>query len=221
MNTTAAVRVPPLVALAVGVVLWFVPTFVQRAVWLLSGDDTLNFDLVLVSRWLAAALLLGFVLVVEKQPLSSVGICAPRWKDVLVTIGLAVLALVAGVVLYTVLVSGAPDQQSQSTQIMSRLSVAESVHLIVNAAVVEELFFRGFLIERVISLTQRPWLAALVSYVMFVGSHVPGSGWATTLSMVAVGSVLFVGLYYLRRNLLLCVGAHAITNLLILANAIA
>ncbi|MFI7130974.1 hypothetical protein ACIBQ1_35160 [Nonomuraea sp. NPDC050153] len=50
-------------------------------------------------------------------------------------------------------------------------------------------------------------------------SHVPGSGWATTLTMVAVGSVLFVGLYRVRRNLSLCVGAHAVTNLLILADA--
>ncbi|MEV4014536.1 CPBP family glutamic-type intramembrane protease [Nonomuraea angiospora] len=115
----AGPRVPPLVALAVGLALWFVPTVVQRVLWPATGGDTLNFDVVLLSR----------------------------------------------------------------------------------------------------CLTRRVWPAALVSYVVFVGSHVPGSGWATTLTMVAVGSLLFVGLYWLRRNLPLCAGAHAITNLLILANA--
>jgi membrane protease YdiL (CAAX protease family) len=215
----AGVRVPPLVALAVGVALWFVPTVVQRVLWLTAGGDTVNFDVVLLSRWLAAALLLVFVLAVEKRPLSSVGVRAPRLRDVLITVGLAVLTLVAGVALYALLAGGGSGQDSQSGQIMAGLSVVQSVHLIVNAAIVEELFFRGFLMERVIDLTRRVWPAALVSYVVFVGSHVPGSGWATTLTMVAVGSALFVGLYWLRRNLPLCVGAHAVTNLLILADA--
>ncbi|MEV4573727.1 CPBP family intramembrane glutamic endopeptidase [Nonomuraea jabiensis] len=217
--TPAGPRVPPLAALAVGVALWFVPTGVQRVLWLTAGGDTVNFDVVLLSRWLAAALLLGFVLAVEKRPLSSVGVRAPRPRDVLITVGLAVLALVAGVALYVLLAGGGSGQESQSGQIMAGLSVVQGVHLIVNAAIVEELFFRGFLMERVIDLTRRVWPAALVSYVVFVGSHVPGSGWATTLTMVAVGSLLFVGLYWWRRNLPLCAGAHAITNLIILANA--
>jgi membrane protease YdiL (CAAX protease family) len=218
VNTTTT-RIAPLVALPVGVALWFLPTAVERARRLLSGDDTVNFNLVLISRWLAAALLLGFVLIVEKRTPASVGIRALRWRDILITVGVAVVALVAGVVLYTILIGH--DQRSSAGQIMSTLSVVQSVHLIVNAAVVEELFFRGFLMERIIDLTRRPWLAALVSYVVFVGSHVPGSGWATALSVVAVGSVVFVGLYWLRRNLLLCVGAHAITNLPVLAGALA
>jgi membrane protease YdiL (CAAX protease family) len=220
VNTTTT-RIAPLVALPVGVALWFLPTAVERARRLLSGNDTVNFNLVLISRWLAAALLLGFVLIVEKRTPASVGIRALRWRDILITVGVAVAALVAGVVLYTILIGDGHDERSSSGQIMSTLSVVQSVHLIVNAAVVEELFFRGFLMERIIDLTRRPWLAALVSYVVFVGSHVPGSGWATALSVVAVGSVVFVGLYWVRRNLLLCVGAHAITNLPILAGALA
>ncbi|MEW1843505.1 hypothetical protein AB0392_36645 [Nonomuraea angiospora] len=83
----AGPRVPPLVALAVGVALWFVPTTVQRVLWLASGGDTVNFDVVLLSRWLAAALPLGFVLAVEKRPLSSVGVRAPRPRDVLILPG--------------------------------------------------------------------------------------------------------------------------------------
>jgi hypothetical protein len=78
----------------------------------------------------------------------------------------------------------------------------------------------------VVLLSRRLAAALLLGFVLAVpgrgartvGSHVPGSGWATTLTMVAAGSVLFVGLYWLRRNLPLCVGAHAVTNLLILAD---
>ncbi|SDM51469.1 CPBP family intramembrane glutamic endopeptidase [Nonomuraea jiangxiensis] len=215
-----AVRVPPLVTLAVGVLLWYVPTLVERLARL-PGDRGLNFDVVLPARWFAAALLLAFVLTVERRPLSSVGVRIPRVRDVLVTVGLSVLALVVGVVLYGFVVGAGPDQGSQSGQIMAGLSIAGSLHLIANAAVVEELFYRGLLMERIIDLTGRPWAAALVSYVLFVGGHVPGSGWATTLTMVAVGSLLLVGLYWMFRDLLLCAGAHAIFNLPILAGALA
>ncbi|TDB98484.1 hypothetical protein E1267_38665 [Nonomuraea longispora] len=44
-------------------------------------------DLVLVSRWIAGALLLGLVLAAERRPLSSVGLHAPRGRDVLATVG--------------------------------------------------------------------------------------------------------------------------------------
>ncbi|MBF8184842.1 CPBP family intramembrane metalloprotease [Nonomuraea sp. K274] len=217
-----AVRVPPLAALAVGVALWYFPTLVERASRLLGDDDrALNFDLVLLSRWIAVALLLGFVLAVERRPLSSVGLQVPRRRDVLITVGLAVLAPVVGFSLYALVAGPGPDQQAQSGQIIASMSVAGAVHLIVNAAVVEELFYRGFLMERLIDLTGRPWLAALVSYVVFVGGHLPGSGAATTLTVVAVGALLLVGLYWVRRNLLLCMGAHAIGNLPILAAALA
>ncbi|TDD57241.1 CPBP family intramembrane metalloprotease [Nonomuraea terrae] len=209
-----AVRVPPLMALAAGVALWYLPTLVD---WLLGG---VGFGLILALRWLAAALLLGFVLAVERRPLSSVGLRAPRGRDVLITVGLSVLTLVVAYSLYGLVAGAGPDQQTQSGQIITSLSVVGSVHLILNAAVVEELFYRGFLMERVIDLTGRPWAAALVSYALFVGGHLPGSGGITTLTVVAVGSLLFVGLYWARRNLLLCVGAHAVIDLPILAVAL-
>ena len=231
-GTGRASRVPPVVALAAGVLLWLVPTVgepvvrpigdAMRDVGLLAADTgtyAADFSAILMLRWLAAALLLVFVLSVERRPVSSIGVRVPRVRDVLLTTVLAVVVLVLSVVLFS-LVVGAPDEGTQTSQIVTALSLAQLVHLIINAAVVEEIFFRGFLMERLIDITRRPWLAALVSYVIFVGSHVPGSGWLLTLTMTAVGSVLFVGLYWLRRNVLLCILAHAITDIVVLAGAL-
>lgn len=47
------------------------------------------------------------------------------------------------------------------------------------------------------------------------------SGWAARLTMVAMGCLLFAGLYWVRRNLPLCVGGHAIAKLPIPANTLA
>lgn len=230
-------RFPPIVALAVGALLWFVPTIGQpltgpivaglRASGLLqqdTGDDAAWFVATLVLRWLAAALLLGFVLIVERQPLSSVGIRVPRGKDVLLAAAVTVLAVCLGYGLYltvNLVVHGTQfEQGTQTGQILASLSFGQLVHLIINAAVVEELFFRGFFVERAIAVTGRPWLAAVGSYLLFVGSHISGSGLVVTLTLTAAGSVAFVVLYMLRRNLFLCIGAHALADAPVLLSAV-
>jgi membrane protease YdiL (CAAX protease family) len=225
------VRVRALLALLAGVLLWYLPTFgeplvrpigeAMRATGVLApGTSTYaaDFSAVLVLRWLAVALLLVLVVAVERRPLSSVGVRPVRLRDALLTVAVAVVTLVITVVLYS-MVAGVPDGSTQTGRILTALSAAQAVHLIVNAAVVEELFYRGFLMERLIDLTRRPWLAALVSYVVFVGSHAPEAGWAMTLTMVAPATALFVGLYWWRRNVVLCILAHAITDLVVLAGA--
>jgi membrane protease YdiL (CAAX protease family) len=78
------------------------------------------------------------------------------------------------------------------------------------------LFFRGFLIERLIRLGISPWLAGAVSFVLFVGGHVAGSGLVQALTLVAVGSLAFVLLYLRRRNVITCITTHAVTDLLVL-----
>lgn len=218
-------RVPPVVALAVGVLLWYVPTFGQpltgpiasvlRALGLLGPEahgDATWFVATLALRWLAVAALLVFVLTVERLPMSSVGIRMPHWKGLLVTVAVTVVAMVVGYGLYFMVVGDQVEQSTQTGQILASLPFGQLIHLIVNAAVVEELFFRGFLMERLITLTRRPWLAAVVSYLLFVGSHIPGSGLATTLTATAAGSLVFVGLYVRYRNVVLCTGAHALSN---------
>ncbi|MQA86546.1 MAG: CPBP family intramembrane metalloprotease [Streptosporangiales bacterium] len=215
--------IPPIAALAVGALLWFVPTLGQplvgpivaalRALGLPQEDTggyPAGFVATLVLRWFAVVLLLVFVLAVEGQPLSSLGVRAPRAKDLLLTVAVAVLATVIGFGLYLLIQGGEVDGATQTGRILTSLSFGQLVHLVVNAAVVEELFFRGFLIERTIAVTGRPWLAAVGSYLLFVGSHIPGSGLPTALTITAVGSLALVGLYMLRRNLFLCVGAHAL-----------
>ena len=88
--------------------------------------------------------------------------------------------------------------------------------MVANAAVVEELFFRGFLIERLIALTGRSWLAGLASYLIFVGSHIPGSGLGIVITFDVVGTAALVGLYLLRRNLYVCMLAHAVLDFMLL-----
>jgi membrane protease YdiL (CAAX protease family) len=128
-------------------------------------------------------------------------------------VAVGAIALVAGVGLY--LLAGGPQTVSPSTQtgqIVTSLGLAGRIHLDVNAAVVEELFFRGLLIERLITITGRTWLAGVISYVAFVGGHIPGSGLTLALTGDAVGALALVLLYLLRRNVAVCMVAHAVMD---------
>lgn len=93
-------------------------------------------------------------MVVEREPLSSLGIRVPRWRDVLLAIGLAVLGIVVGGGLYLLAYGPGFTPGTQHAQEVCTLGLAERIHVDINAAVVEELFFRGLLIECLMRLFQ-------------------------------------------------------------------
>jgi membrane protease YdiL (CAAX protease family) len=225
-------RLKAIITLAVGIFLWFLPTLLVpnlqgpvvalidtalRTVGLLSASASSferGFIAALVVRWLAVVLLLLFVVVVEREPLSSLGIRMPRWRDVLLAIGLAVLGIIVGGGLYLLLHGPGFNAGTQHAQVVYTLSLGERIHVDINAAVVEELFFRGLLIECLIRIFGNRWLAGAVSLVLFVGSHyVTGSAsLVEALTTTLAGGLVLVSLYLLRRNVLLCMLTHAIMD---------
>lgn len=217
----------PAIALGVGVLLWFVPTlllpivggpieFLLRSIGLLAqsaSEFERSFTAALVLRWVAVVLLLVFVLGMERLPFASLGIRMPGWPDIFIAIGAGVVSFIVGVAFYSLFQGPESDTQTQTDQIISTLPLFGRLHLIFNAAIVEEIFFRGFLIERLTTLTRRLWVGVLVSFALFVVSHISGSGVTMTLTMVTVGALTLVLLYLWRRNLFVCILAHAVGNL--------
>jgi membrane protease YdiL (CAAX protease family) len=223
-------RLLALVALGVGVVLFLLPTLVDpllmgpidtalRAVGLLNPSASSferGFATVLAVRWLAVVLLLLYVVGVEREPLSSIGIRVPQWRDVGLALLIGGVALCVGGGLYLLVHGPGFDAGTVTGQIMNTLGLKARIHVAVNAAVVEELLFRGLLIERLIRLFGRPWLAGAISFVLFVGGHyLTGSAsLAQTLTVDVVGGLALVWLYLLRRNVLLCMMAHAVGDII-------
>lgn len=73
---------------------------------------------------------------------------------------------------------------------------------------VEETLYRGYLIERLLALTDRRWLTAAGAILAFGAAHVPawGTGFAMTVDLPA--GVLLVGGYLWRRDLIANMLAH-------------
>lgn len=162
--------------------------------------------------WALTFILVCYVLFIEGRPLSSVGLIRPAWKTVMLGVGGA-LAMVAGMALIYMVIFpalGLPANEPATVAVKS-MPPWFRVLLILRAAVFEEIYYRGFMIERLTELTRLRWLAALISLTAFTLAHLSGWGWAH-LMVAAFGGAVLTGLYLVRRDLASNMIAHLLTD---------
>jgi membrane protease YdiL (CAAX protease family) len=162
--------------------------------------------------WALTFILVGYVLFIEGRPLSSVGLIRPTWKTVVFGVGGAFVMVAGMAVIYTVVFPalGLPTNEATMSAIKS-MPLWFRALLILRAAVFEEIYYRGFMIERLAELTRLPWLAALISLAAFTFAHLSGWGWAH-LMVAAFGGAVLTGLYLFRRDLASNMIAHFLTD---------
>jgi membrane protease YdiL (CAAX protease family) len=119
--------------------------------------------------WAIAAALITWILVVERSPLSSIGIRRPTWQ----TLGGAMIGTVVGMA--TVMLSYALilpslglEMNRGATSSITSLPIIMQLAIFIRAGVVEEILFRGYPIERLQELTGSKWIAALVPGIVFI-----------------------------------------------------
>ena len=164
--------------------------------------------------WAIAAALITWILVVERSPLSSIGIRRPTWQ----TLGGAMIGIVVGMA--TVMLSYALilpslglEMNRGATSSITSLPIIMQLAMFIRAGVVEEILFRGYPIERLQELTGSKWIAALVPGVVFIGGHFAFWG-AAQLIVVTLGTLVMTLLYLWRRDLVSCMIAHASIDLI-------
>jgi len=162
--------------------------------------------------WALTFFLLAYVRVAERRPLSSIGLKQPTSRSV--GFGLAgALALITGFAFIYMIIFpalGLPVNESQMAAVKS-MPLWFRFLLVVRAAVFEEIYYRGFAIERLTELTGLRWLASLISLAAFTFAHLAYWGWAHLIVAAFGGAVLTV-LYLYRRDLACNMVAHLITD---------
>jgi membrane protease YdiL (CAAX protease family) len=163
--------------------------------------------------WAIAAIMIAYVLLIERRSLSSIGLRHPNRKTVLFGILAAVLLFATVVFSYSVIfpLLGLRINQQAVGQI-TRNPVWVQVLIFIRAAVVEEILYRGYPIERVQELTGFRSIAGLVSVLVFVIGHVAYWGGAQ-LIVVGFGAVILALLYLWRRDLICNMIAHFLVDL--------
>jgi uncharacterized protein len=165
-----------------------------------------------VLYWAAVLLLLAYIRFVEKRPLSSVGLRRPVWQTPVFGVLAGVVAIAGIVGIYLVVFPALHLTMNEGMRTAIKASpLWFQLTIVARAAVFEELFYRGFAIERITELTGMRWLAALISLAAFTYAHLAYWGWAHLL-IAAYGGAVLTALYLWRRDLASNMIAHFVTD---------
>lgn len=157
--------------------------------------------------WLCVIALLLVIWRGEHLSLRSVGLGTVDWKKSLLwSFPLAVVCILVGGVLVAITHYG----HSENAEAFGRLPVWLVSLICVRAGVVEELFFRGYAIERLESLGLNRFWAAAIPLAVFAVGHWTG-GWANIVIALAIGAVL-AAFYLWRRDLAANMIAHFLVD---------
>jgi len=180
--------------------------------WLARGEGlTAEVERELV-YWALTLVLLGYVVWVERRPLASIGLVLPT-RSTIALGALGGLAMVGGMAfIYLVVFPGLGVRANDpGTSTIAALPLWLRVLIIVRAATFEEVFFRGFAIERLTEVGGSRPAAAAISLVVFTFEHLSYWGWAHLL-VAGFGGAVLTALYLWRRDLGANMVAHLLTD---------
>ena len=157
--------------------------------------------------WMCALLLLVIIKRGERLPLTSVGLGTSPWlKSLLWGVALmAICGLVGGALAALTGFNGGPGGSFLET-----LPLWLATLVVVRAGVVEEMFYRGYAIERLQALGLNRSLAVAIPLVIFAVAHWTG-GWANIAIALALGAVLSAS-YLWRRDLVANMIGHFLVD---------
>ncbi len=148
---------------------------------------------------LAAALLLWWVPRAERSTWAATGI--GPWRNRYLWLGAVwfVVATAGSAAVGLALNAAGLDSLADMQPKLAHYAWPTMLALAVTGPVVEEVLYRGYLIERVVVLSGRMWVAAGASWLAFTGVHLGFFGPGATLN-VAVLSGALVWLYVRERS---------------------
>jgi membrane protease YdiL (CAAX protease family) len=143
----------------------------------------------------------------EKLPLRTIGLgTSVWWKSALW--GLVTMLLCGGATELLGMVTKAGVGQ---TSPYDRLPPWLFILIIFRASIVEELFYRGYAIERLRALGAGRFASAAIPLFVFAGGHYSGA-WPDVLQPLVLGCIL-TGFYLWRRDLAANILAHTLVDL--------
>lgn len=141
----------------------------------------------------------------EGQPLRSIGLgTSPWWKSLLwgLLIGALCLGVAVGLALLT--------HYGQGTSYLDKLPVSIVTLVVLRAGIVEELFYRGYAIERLRALGLGRSATLALPLVIFSIAHWTG-GWANVLIAFVTGAIL-TAFYLWRKDLVANMIGHFLVD---------
>jgi membrane protease YdiL (CAAX protease family) len=161
----------------------------------------LNTRLVTEGLWAIATLvLLAYVALVERLPLSSAGLRPLSWRDALIGAGGGAVLILWTVVIYLslfpILILSISLSHTPNTL---QMPLWYRFILVTRLAFADEFLFRGYAIERLNELGLGKWIAGAISLALYIAVHWSSWNPVESIAMCFTGTAL-TGLYLWRRN---------------------
>jgi len=196
----------------IGLVIVFATDFVLRDVLLPEQPSDIHIGIALVVEWLILlALLVFWIPKVEGHSLRSIGFGKLKWRHMWMGILTYFMLLIAWIGSYFALNAIGLEGLRSLQPMIREHSFPILFSLFLTGTFLEEIFYRGYLIERLTSLTRKRWLAGFVSWIAFTFVHLKFFGLGPTLD-VGILSAGLVILYLKERSIWPCILVHGIND---------
>ncbi len=190
---------------------WMFPTL-SRFGW--PWSTTSGVGTIVIQAIIATAILL-VVHFWERLPMSSVGIARFAGSDlalgVAAFIGIAVIEGLALPLVLSILTGsrdwGIGSSDAHEFKLISQWPWPLMIAAAASAGIYEEIWARGYAVERLETLTRSTIAAAAIALTLDLGAHVPFWGFRYAI-LIAPCQIVLLGLYLWRRRLMPCVVAH-------------
>jgi membrane protease YdiL (CAAX protease family) len=197
---------------ALGVLAILGSEFLLRNVLLPKQANSLHVGAALIVEWLVLVVLLAFWIPrMEGLSLASIGWGRFKWRHVwlgLLAYLLATVALtISGFVLPAIGLESIRSLQPR----LQAFGWPVLLGLFVTGTFLEEVFYRGYLIERLAVLLRRRWLAGLVSWLAFTLVHLKFFGVGPTIDVSFLSAALVL-LYLKERSIWPSIILHGLND---------
>ena len=198
----------------VGIIVVLGSEFLIRNVFLPIQSNEFHVKNAIIIEWLILVLLIAYWIPgIEKKSLESIGFGKFKWRHVWMGLLVFVLATVALVISGIVLETYGLEPIRSLQPVLKTYSSLTLFGLFLTGTILEEIFYRGYLIERLGALLGRRWLAGIISWITFTLVHLRFFGLGPTID-VSILSAALVLLYLKERSIWPCIVAHGINNAL-------
>src|SRR5213595_1136510 len=157
--------------------------------------------------WVSAITLLFIIRRGERLPLTSIGLGTSRWwKSILWGLAIAVASAAAGGVLAALTGYG----HGPGSAAFEKLPLWLITLIVFRAVIVEELFYRGYAIERLRLIGLSRFWSATIPLVIFSFGH--WSGGAANILIAFAAGLILTGFYLWRRDLVANMIGHGLVD---------
>jgi len=197
---------------AIGLVIVFASDFILRDVLLPEHAMDVHIGMAVLVEWTILLVLLAvWIPKIEDKKLTSIGFGKFKlrylWTGLLTYLILLIVWIGSSFALEAIGLKGLRSLQPM----IREYSFLTRLILFFTGTFLEEIFYRGYAIERLTSITGKKWLAGLISWAAFTFVHLKFFGLGPTLD-VGVLSAGLVILYLRERSIWPCIVVHGIND---------